>query len=238
MSHNGHGCADARADGVPVRVIIVDDDPLTRRTLRDVLQEAGVVVIAEAGSGREAVELTRYYRPDVVVMDLVMPGIDGLEATRQITEHAPDVRVVMLTSSDSVDVGMMTLRAGASGFLGKGVNLDALPRALERARDGEAVVSRQLTMRLIEGMRRVSEDGSGMRPIHSPLTTREWEVLDLLCNDRSTDEIAETLVLSVETVRSHVKAVLRKLGVRSRGEAVLAANRLRSGLVADRQDGQ
>src|SRR5262245_48021531 len=101
----------------PLRVVIADDDPLTRRTLRDVLQEAGVVVIAEAGGGREAVELSRYYRPDVVVMDLVMPGVDGLEATRQIVEQAPDVRVVMLTSSDSEDVGLTTLRAGAAGFL-------------------------------------------------------------------------------------------------------------------------
>jgi two-component system, NarL family, response regulator LiaR len=234
MSRNGHGCADARSDDAPVRVIIVDDDPLTRRMLRDVLQDAGVVVIAEAGSGREAVELTRYYRPDVVVMDLVMPGIDGLEATRQIKEHATEVRVLMLTSSDTEEVGMMTLRAGAAGVLGKGIRLDALPHALERVRDGEAVVSGQLTMRLIEGMRRTSEKGIGMRPIHSPLTTREWEVLDLLCQERSTDEIAEALVLSVETVRSHVKAVLRKLGVRSRSDAVIAANRMRSSLAADR----
>jgi two-component system, NarL family, response regulator LiaR len=234
MSRNGHGCADARNDDAPVRVIIVDDDPLTRRMLRDVLQDAGVVVIAEAGSGREAVELTRYYRPDVVVMDLVMPGIDGLEATRQIKEYAPDVRVLMLTSSDIDEVGMMTLRAGAAGVLGKGVSLDALPGALERLRDGEAVVSGRLTMRLIESMRRTSEKGIGMRPINSPLTSREWEVLDLLCQESSTDDIAETLVLSVETVRSHVKAVLRKLGVRSRSEAVTAANRLRSSLAAER----
>ena len=127
----------------------------------------------------------------------------------------------------------MTLRAGASGFLCKSVGVDALPRALRCARDGEAVVSRALTMRLIEGMRRVREDGSGMRPIRSPLTPREWEVLDLLCQERSTDEIADTLVLSVETVRSHIKSVLRKLGVRSRQEAVKAASGLRSGLVLD-----
>src|SRR4051795_9797725 len=95
----------------PLRVVIVDDDALTRRTLRDVLQDAGVVVIAEAGGGREAVELTRHYWPGVVGMALVMPGVDGLEATRQIIEHAPGVRVVMLTSSDSEDVGIMTLRA-------------------------------------------------------------------------------------------------------------------------------
>jgi len=215
-------------DDDPLRVIVVDDDPLARRMLRDVLQAAGIVVIAEAGGGREAIELTNYYKPDVVVMDLVMPGIDGIAATRQIVAQTPDVRVVMLTSSDSEDIGLLTLRAGASGFLNKSVGVDALPRALRCARDGEAVVSRQLTMRLIEGMRRVREDGAGMRPIRSPLTPREWEVLDLLCQERSTDDIADTLVLSVETVRSHIKSVLRKLGVRSRQEAIKSAGRLRS----------
>jgi DNA-binding NarL/FixJ family response regulator len=216
----------------PLKVIVVDDDPLARRMLRDVLQKAGITVIAEAGGGREAIELSVYYKPDVVVMDLVMPGMDGVAATRQIVDQAPEVRVVMLTSSDSEEVGLMTLRAGASGFLCKSVGVDALPRALRCAKDGEAVVSRALTM-LIEGMRRVREDGSGMRPIRSPLTPREWEVLDLLCQERSTDDIADSLVLSVETVRSHIKSVLRKLGVRSRQEAVKAASGLRSGLVLD-----
>lgn len=224
---------DPRTDDDALRVIVVDDDPLARRMLRDVLQDAGIVVIAEAGGGREAIELSTYYRPDVVVMDLVMPGVDGIAATRQIVEQSPDVKVVMLTSSDSEEVGLMTLRAGASGFLCKSVGLDALPRALRCARDGEAVVSRTLTMRLIEGMRRVREDGAGMRPIRSPLTPREWEVLDLLCQERSTDDIADTLVLSVETVRSHIKSVLRKLGVRSRQDAVKAASGLRSGLVTE-----
>jgi NarL family two-component system response regulator LiaR len=225
--------ASSREADEPLRVVVVDDDPLARRMLRDVLQDAGITVIAEAGGGREAVELSVYYRPDVVVMDLVMPGVDGVAATRQIVEKAPGVRVVMLTSSDSEEVGLMTLRAGASGFLSKSVGVDALPRALRCARDGEAVVSRGLTMRLIEGMRRVREDGAGMRPIRSPLTPREWEVLDLLCQERSTDDIADALVLSVETVRSHIKSVLRKLGVRSRQEAIKAASGLRSGLVLE-----
>jgi NarL family two-component system response regulator LiaR len=223
----------SREDCEPLRVVVVDDDPLARRMLRDVLQGAGVTVIAEAGGGREAVELSVYYKPDVVVMDLVMPGMDGVAATREIVDKAPEVKVVMLTSSSSDEVGLTTLRVGASGFLCKSVGLEALPRALRSARDGEAVVSRTLTMRLIEGMRRVREDGSGMRPIRSPLTPREWEVLDLLCQQRSTDQIADVLVLSVETVRSHIKSVLRKLGVRSRQEAVKAASGLRSGLVLE-----
>jgi two-component system, NarL family, response regulator LiaR len=224
---------EPEGEGTPLRVIVADDDALARRMLRDVLQEAGIVVIAEAGGGREAVELSLYYRPDVVVMDLVMPGIDGVAATRQIIDQAPEVRVVVLTSSDTDEVGLMALRAGASGFLCKNVGLDALPRALRCAREGEAVVSRRLTMRLIEDMRRTREDGTGMRPIRSPLTPREWEVLDLLCQERSTDEIADALVLSIETVRSHIKSVLRKLDVRSRHEAVKMAGQLRSGAVAD-----
>lgn len=217
----------------PLRVIVADDDALARRMVRDVLQDAGVVVIAEATGGREAVELSTYYKPDIVVMDLVMPGIDGIVATRQIVANVPDVKVIILTSSDDDDVGLLTLRAGASGFLSKTVGMEALPRALRCARDGEAVVSRRLTMRLIELSRRVREDAAGIRPIRSTLTSREWEVLDLLCQKQSTEEIADTLVLSAETVRSHVKSILRKLDVRSRREAVEAAQRLRAGLLVD-----
>jgi two-component system, NarL family, response regulator LiaR len=220
-------------EGTPLRVIVADDDPLARRMLRDLLQMAGITVIAEASSGREAVELGLYYRPDVVVMDLIMPGVDGLAATRQIVERAPEVRVVILTSSDDDEVGLMTLRAGASGFLCKDVGVEALPRALHCAKSGEAVITRRLTMRLIEDLRTVRQDSSGLRPIRSDLTSREWEVLDLLCQEMTTDDIADTLVVSVETVRSHVKSVLRKLGVRSRREAVEAASRLRSGTLDD-----
>jgi NarL family two-component system response regulator LiaR len=220
-------------EGTPLRVIVADDDPLARRMLRDLLQMAGITVIAEAGSGREAVELGLYYRPDVVVMDLIMPGVDGLAATRQIVERAPEVRVVILTSSDDDEVGLMTLRAGASGFLCKDVGVEALPRALHCAKAGEAVVTRRLTMRLIEDLRLVRQDSAGLRPIRSQLTSREWEVLDLLCQEMTTDDIADSLVVSVETVRSHVKSVLRKLGVRSRREAIDAASRLRSGALDD-----
>jgi DNA-binding NarL/FixJ family response regulator len=217
----------------PLRVIVADDDPLARRMLRDVLQLAGITVIAEAGSGREAVELTTYYTPDVVVMDLIMPGMDGLAAMGEIRRMAPDVRVVILTSSDDDEVGLMTLRAGASGFLCKNVGIDALPRALHCAKNGEAVITRRLTMRLIEDLRMVRTDSAGLRPIRSALTSREWEVLDLLCQDLSTDDIADRLVVSVETVRSHVKNVLRKLEVRSRREAVAVASRLRAGMLED-----
>jgi two-component system, NarL family, response regulator LiaR len=215
----------------PLRVIVVDDDALARRAVRDRLQEDGIVVVAEAVGGREGVELTLHYRPDVVVMDLVMPEVDGLAATQQIADKAPEVKVVMLSSSHSDHLGLMALRAGASGFVCKSVGLDDLPDALRYAHNGEAVVTPGLTMRLIEGMRCVREDGAGIRPVRSTLTSREWEILDLLCQDRSTDDIAYELVLSVETVRSHVKSVLRKLGVRSQREAISATQGMRSELV-------
>ena len=210
-----------------LRVIIADDDPLARRVVKRALQDAGVTVIAEASNGREAAELALYYRPDCVLMDLVMPEVDGFEATRRIVNRAPEIRVVMLTASDEEDIGLLGLRTGACGFLNKEIDIESLPRALRGTLAGEAAISRVLTMKLIERFRRSREDGLGMRPVRSDLTAREWEVLDLLCAQATTDEIADALVLSPETVRSHVKNLLRKLGVRSRVEAVAAAQRLR-----------
>jgi two-component system, NarL family, response regulator LiaR len=215
-----------------LRVIVVDDDALVRRVLRDVLQRAGIVVIAEAGGGREAVELALYYKPDIVLMDLLMPGIDGIAATRQILAARPDAKIVIITSSADEELGLLTLRVGACGYLSKTVNVESIPRALRAAADGEAVVPRRLTARLIEAVRRTSENGAGIRPVRSPLTAREWEVLDLLCDGMSTDQIADSLVLSSETVRSHVKNLLRKLGVRSRQEAIAAARRMRSDMIS------
>jgi NarL family two-component system response regulator LiaR len=217
-----------------LRVIVVDDDALVRRVLRDVLQRAGIVVIAEAGGGREAVELALYYKPDIVLMDLLMPGIDGIAATRQILAGRPDAKIVMITSSADEELGLLTLRSGACGYLSKTVNVESIPRALRAAAEGEAVVPRRLTARLVEAVRRTSESGAGLRPVRSPLTAREWEVLDLLCETRTTDEIADALVLSSETVRSHVKSILRKLQVSSRRDAVAAAQELRGAIVNGR----
>jgi two-component system, NarL family, response regulator LiaR len=210
-----------------LRVIVADDDPLARRVIRDTLQADGITVVGEAANGREAVELAVYYRPDVVVMDYVMPELDGLEATRRLRAAAPDVRVVMLTGAADEDLGLRALALGAAGFLTKDVELDSLARALRGTLIGEAVISRRLAMALVERYRRERTGRTGLRPIHSALTDREWEVLDLLCSGAGTEAIASSLVLSTETVRSHLKRIYRKLGVRSRAEAVLAAERLR-----------
>ena len=214
-----------------LRAVIADDDPFARRVVRDVLERAGVLVIAEARDGRQAVELTLHHLPDVVVMDLVMPGFDGIMATRQIRRQLPEQLVIVLTGagSDDDDLGLMALRAGAAGFLSKDLEIEALPRALEGLRQGQAAISRELTMSLIERLRETPGSTSGMRPVKSPLTAREWEVIDLLKESKTTDQIADELVLSPETVRSHVKNILRKLKVRSRQEAVAIADEMRKG---------
>jgi NarL family two-component system response regulator LiaR len=209
------------------RAIIVDDDPFARRMIKEALQEADVIVIAEAQNGREGVELALHYRPDVVLMDVVMPELDGIAATRRILKEDPEQLVVILTSSDDDEMGLLGLRAGAAGFLTKDVDIDVLPRALRGALSGEAAISRRLSMRVVEHLRRAPAGAGGMRPIKSPLTPREWEVIDLLAASMTTDQIAAHLVLSSETVRSHVKNILRKLNARSREEAVAAAQRMR-----------
>jgi len=211
----------------PLRAIVADDDPLARRTINDALTRAGILVVGDASNGREAVECAIHYRPDVVLMDVVMPGLDGIAATRRIVKEIPGQVVVLLTSAqDEDEIGILGLQAGASGFLTKEVDVDVLPQALRGASAGEAVVSRQFSMRLVEYVRQM-HDAPAMRPIKSPLTPREWEVLDFICEHLSTDEIATALVVSPETVRSHVKHILRKLDARSREEAVTIARRMR-----------
>jgi DNA-binding NarL/FixJ family response regulator len=211
-----------------IHVVIGDADPIARRVIRDALQdEAGFVVPAEASNGREVVELSLHYRPDVTLMEASLPGTDGLTGTRQIRDEAPEVRVVIFSQHDAEETQLRALRAGASGFLSKDVPLETVARALRSVVRGEAAFSRKVTMRLIERLRQLPEGGAGMRPVQSPLTGREWEILDFFCQGKDTRQIAETLVLSEETVYSHSKNVLRKLNVHSRQEAVEAARRLR-----------
>jgi two-component system, NarL family, response regulator LiaR len=209
-----------------LRVIIADDDPFARRVIKGALQAAGLTVVAEAKDGQEAVELAVYYRPDVVVMDVVMPQLDGILATRRILKQVPDQLVVVLTGTAEDELGLLALEAGAVGFLSKDADIDALPRALEGVRRGEGAISREMTRRLMDRFRGRG-GSSGLRPVKSPLTAREWEVIDLLKPGQSTDQVADTLVLSPETVRSHIKNIMRKLEVHSRADAVAAAERLR-----------
>jgi DNA-binding NarL/FixJ family response regulator len=167
-------------------------------------------------------------------MDAAMPELDGILATRQILKVVPHQLVIMLTEVDDDDLGLLALRAGAAGFLSKDVDINALPRMLKGVAAGEAAVSRRMTKRVIEQLWNAPPGASsGMLSIKSPLTPREWEVIDRLKAARSTREIAAELTLSPETVRYHVKNILRKLRVHSRREAVAMADRIAA--AADRE---
>ena len=216
---------------VDPKVLVVDDDPLALRVVCESLRDGGIEVVGEATSASEAIALATELEPDVVLLDMVMPAVDGIATTRQLVALDPSPRVVVITSSYEEDFGVLVLRAGACGFVGKSIPVEALPRIVQAAVSGEAIVSRRLAMRVISSLRRVRDDRLGVRPVHSTLTGREWEVLDMLSASMSTDAIATTLGLSTETVRSHVKAVLRKLGVNSREDAVVRATELREELL-------
>ena len=170
MSDESEQVGNARDERV--RAVVADDDPFARRVIKDALTESGVMIVAEARNGREAVEFALYYRPDVVIMDVVMPELDGILAARQILKAAPDQLVIVLSGADDEDdeIGLLALRAGAAGFLSKDVDINALPRALEGVVAGEAAISRRLTKRVIEQLRRPLGGSSGMRPVKSPLT--------------------------------------------------------------------
>ena len=165
-------------------------------------------------------------------MDLVMPGTDGLQATRTLAAEHPGIKVIILSAADGDEIGILSVRAGAVGFICKNISPSAFPRVVEAAARGEAIISRTLTMRLIEDIRRHREDAAGLRPVRSPLSQREWEVLDFLCEDCATDQIADQMVVSVETVRTHIKSIFRKLGVSSREEAVAVTRTMRTLLIS------
>lgn len=215
-----------------VRLILIDPDAISRHALSDALRADGrFIVIAQAESSVEGVELSLHYRPALVVIANAVPGSDTVTATERITGGAPEVRVVLLSATRELELEMSAVRAGASGFLEKDSGVAAIARSLILIAAGESVISREMTRHLVDRLRRTPEDGSGMRPVKSPLTDREWEILDMICSGSSTRDMADDLFLSTETVNSHVKRILRKLGVHSRTEAIEAAARMRSGML-------
>jgi DNA-binding NarL/FixJ family response regulator len=205
-----------------IRVLVADDDPLARQMITERLSGGDIVIVGQARNGDEAVEMALELRPDVVVMDLLMPGCDGITATRRIAMQAPEVQVVLLSVSSDEQVVLLGLRSGAVGFLDKRIEIEALARVVRGVHHGEAGLDRATTRALIAEFQAMSAR-SESKAADSHLSSREREVLTLLAEGLSTEEVAEELSLAVETVRTHVKAILRKLRVHSRQEAIVVA---------------
>ena len=208
-----------------VRVLIADDQQLVRTGFRLILDgEADIDVIGEATNGREAVAMARELRPDVVLMDIRMPELDGIEATRQVTALGgdPTIRVLMLTTFDLDEYVYDALRAGASGFLLKDVPADQLAAGVRMVAGGDALLAPTITRRLIEEFA-ASGPAPDAPPSLEELTPRELEVFRLVARGLSNGEIAAELVIGETTVKTHVTRLLMKLGVRDRVQAVVLA---------------
>ena len=213
-----------------IRVLIADDQPLVRDGLRAILEaQDDVEVVGEAANGREVMQLARELRPDLAVIDIRMPELDGLEATRRLMREADPPRILILTTFDLDEYVYEAMKAGAGGFLLKDVPRAQLIAGVRAVAGGEALVSPAITQRLIEHFVRRPPLGSGIPPELAELSERELEVLGLVARGLSNAEIANDLYLGEATVKSHIGHILRKLDLRDRVQAVVLA--YESGLV-------
>jgi DNA-binding NarL/FixJ family response regulator len=207
-----------------VRVLIVDDDDLMRAGLRGVLaNDESIEVVGEASDGRDAVYRTRLLSPDVVLMDVRMPDLDGISATRELLAAFPEVKVVILTTFEQDDYIFGALSAGASGFLLKRTRPEELVAAVHTIAAGDSLLSPSVTSRVIDRMAVQPAPDAGRDARLDELTPREREVLEQMARGLSNAEIAEALVIEESTVKTHVKRVIAKLDVRDRVQAVIFA---------------
>jgi DNA-binding NarL/FixJ family response regulator len=216
------------------RVLLADDQELVRTGFKLILELAGIEVAGEAADGREAVERARELRPDVALMDVRMPVMDGIEATRRIAQAGLPTRVLVLTTFDLDEYVYGALRAGASGFLLKDADRERLVAAVRTVAAGEQLVAPSVLRRLVERYLQAPPPAAGPPETLEDLTQRELEVLALLGRGRSNAEIADELVVSLPTVKTHVAGVLRKCGLRDRVQAVVLA--YESGLLVPGRD--
>ena len=208
----------------PIRVLLVDDHALVRSAIRQALDAPDIEVVGEARNAEEAIELAPRLRPDLVLLDIDLPGMTGIDAVRELAPRLPETRVVMLTVSTDRRSLLEAMRHGAAGYLTKDLTGDALLRAVRGLRRGDLAMSRQHAAQVVEHLQRGGH--GGMPDEMGLLSAREQEVLRLLAEGLTDREIAGALAISPRTVESHVSAVLRKLEVRNRAEA---AQRYRSG---------
>jgi DNA-binding NarL/FixJ family response regulator len=203
-----------------MRILLVDDHPITRDALGALLAQHGFTVVGEASDGAEAIALARLHRPQLVLLDLSMPGMDGLEALPRLRQAAPETEVVVLTASGTEANLLAAIRGGAAGYLLKSEPPERIAEFLRGVAQGQAALSGEVARRLLEQVREGGIDRGVPDEIAAALSARELEVLLLLDEHLGTDEIAARLYISEHTVRSHVKSLLRKLNVSSRREAL------------------
>jgi DNA-binding NarL/FixJ family response regulator len=212
-----------------LRVLIVDDHDLFRTGLRNLLEEQGVQIVGEAASGAEAVRVVRELAPDVVVMDLNMPGMGGVDATRHITGIAPLTRIVVLTISDQDNDVMDAILAGACGYLLKDSSIQELMAGIEAASRGESLISPGIAAKVLQRVRATSTQPDIADTIRAELSDREIEVLKLIANGKDNAVIAGELHISPKTVKNHISNILMKLQIDNRIQAAVYA--VRSGIV-------
>jgi DNA-binding NarL/FixJ family response regulator len=220
--------APARATET-LRVLLVDDHDLFRTGLRNLLEEQAVQVVGEAADGSQAIRMVRELAPDVVVMDLNMPGMTGVEATRQVTSQAPLTRVVVLTISDQDEDVMNAILAGACGYLMKDSSIQDLMQGIRAAAVGESLISPHIAAKVLQRMRATGTSEQDAATIRAELSDREIEVLKLIANGKDNAQIAGELHISPKTVKNHISNILMKLQIDNRIQAAVYA--VRSGIV-------
>ena len=207
------------------KLLVVDDVPLFRAGLASALKDAGFEVVAEAGDAEGAVSAAEEYQPDLVLLDILMPGISGLEVVEKISAVAPDTRVLLLTASESEEDLLVGVKAGARGYVTKDAPFDALVGALTAVESGGAAVSPNMAGKLLDVTRQLLRHQELLQSRKPVLTGRELEVLQLVAEGQTSREIGVLLFISENTVKNHIRNILDKLGLHSRNEAVLYAVR-------------
>ena len=212
-----------------VRVLLVDDHDLFRTGLRNLLEEQGVDIVGEAGSGFDALRIVRESAPDVVIMDLNMPGMNGVDATRHISRDAPLTRVIVLTISDQEQDVMDAILAGACGYLLKDASIQDLMRGIEAAAVGESLISPHIAGKVLQHVRATTAAPEAAATIRTELSDREIQVLKLIASGNDNAMIARELHISPKTVKNHISNILMKLQIENRIQAAVYA--VRSGIV-------